>query len=258
MKLLRLFILSILLSIYCFVFAQTQIPNANADYIKIDPYGNIYAVKETQLSKFSPQGKLLFSYSDHKLGVISSIDVFNPMKIMLFYQDAGKLIFLNEQLTLINNSISLHDANYFTISMASYSTANQIHLYDNVNRYLITLDFNMREISRTPINFPSFNPQRMIELEEKSLAFQDSEAGVYLFDSFGTFNKLIPIITSNAVEVTPELIYYTNNNEIVIYNYKLLKSDTQQLPISDVIQTLLYRNNIILLRQNGTIWIYEL
>jgi len=258
MKLFRLFILCIVFLTYCSAFSQTQIPNAVANFIKIDPYGNIYAVKETQLSKFSPSGKLMFTFSNHKLGVISSIDVFNPMKIMLFYQDAGKLIFLNEQLALINDPVSLHNADYFTIALASYSAANQIHLYDNANRYLLTLDFNMKEISKTPINFPSFNPTKMIELEEKSLAFHAPEAGIYLFDSFGTYNKLIPIITSNPVEVTSELIYYANNNEVVIYNYKTLNFETQQLPTSNVAQTLLYRNNMILLLQNGTIWIYEL
>jgi WD40 repeat protein len=231
--------------------------NANADYIKIDPYGNIYAVKETQLSKFSPQGKLLFSYSNQKLGVISSIDIFNPMKIMLFYQDAGTLVFLNEQLALIKDPLSLYDANFFTISLASYSAANQIHLFDNTNKFLITLDFNMREITRVPLNFPSFNPLKMIELEEKSLAFQDSESGVYLFDAFGTFNKLIPIITSHSAEVTHEFIYYTHDDVVEIYHYKVLKTETQQLPVSDVLQTLWYRNKMILLLQNGTIWIYE-
>jgi hypothetical protein len=258
MKLLRLFIL---LFCYwtCYIsYAQTQISNVKADYVKIDPYGNIYTVKEAQLSKFTPEGKLLFSYSNNKLGVISSVDVFNPMKIMLFYKDAGMLVFLNEQLALINDPISLFDANYFTISLASYSTANQIHLFDNANKYLITLDFFMREISRTPINFPALNPIKMIEIEEKSLAFQDVEAGILLFDAFGTFNKLIPVITPNPVTVTSELIYYTNNNEVAFYNYKTLKAETQQLPISNVIQTHYFRKNMILLLQNGTIWIYEL
>jgi len=258
MKLFRLLIFCILLSICCRAFSQIQIPNANADFIKIDPYGNIYAVKETQLSKFSLQGKLLFSYSNHKLGVISSIDVFNPMKIMLYYQDTGMLMFLNEQLAPISDPLSLHDADYFTISLASYSAANQIHLYDYANKYLITLDFNMKEISKTSINFPSFNPKKMIELEEKSLAFHDPVTGIYLFDSFGTYNKLIPIITSNLVEVTSELIYYTHNTEIIIYNYKILNFENQQLPFSNIAQTLIYRNNLIFLLQNGTIWIYEL
>jgi hypothetical protein len=97
----------------------------------------------------------------------------------------------------------------------------------------------------------------MIELEEKSLAFQEPESGVYLFDAFGTFNKLIPIITANPVEVTTELIYYTKNNEVAIYNYITLNSEIQQLSISSVVQTLRYRNKLILLLQNGTIWIYE-
>jgi WD40 repeat protein len=258
MKLLRLLLFTFLFSTGYFTFAQTQISNANADFIKIDLYGNIYAVKESQLSKFSPQGKLLYSYSKNSLGVISSIDVFNPMKIMLFYQDAGVLELLNEQLALINEPISLFDINYPTISLASYSSANQIHLYDNANKYLLTLDFFMREISKTPINFPAFNPTKMIELEEKSLAFHDPETGIFLFDAFGTFNKLIPIITSHLVTVTSELIYYSNNDEVNIYNYRTLNAETKQLPVSNVIQALFYRNNMILLLQNGTIWIYEL
>jgi len=238
--------------------AQTQIPNVNADFIKVDPYGNVYAVKKAQLSKFSPQGKLLSTYSDNTLGVISSIDVFNPMKIMLFYQDAGMIVFLNEQLAPINAPISLWDANYLTISLASYSAANQIHLYDDVNKYLITLDFFMREIARTPINFPAFNPIKMIEIEEKTLALHDPKSGIYLFDVFSTFNKFIPVITSHTIEVTSELIYFTRDNEVAIYNYKTMNADTQQLPISGVTQTLLFRTNMILLLQNGSIWIYEL
>jgi hypothetical protein len=84
MKLFRIFFFCILFCPFGTAIAQTQILDANADYITLDPFGNIYAVRETQLTKFSPQGKLLFNYSNHTLGVISSIDVFNPMKIMLF------------------------------------------------------------------------------------------------------------------------------------------------------------------------------
>ncbi|MDR2972178.1 MAG: hypothetical protein LBU83_09655 [Bacteroidales bacterium] len=244
-------------SLLCGSYAQIQIPNVNADYIKNDPYGNIYAVKDAHLSKFSPNGKLLYNFSDFTLGTISSVDVFNPMKIMIFYKDAGAILFLNEQLAIINSPISLHDANYFSISLASYSAANQIHLYQHSNKYLITLDFNMREISKTPINFPYFDPKQMIELEEKSLAFQDPELGVFLFDPFGTFYKSIPVFTSNPVEVTTELIYYTNNNEVNIYNYISMSNEKQKLPFSNVAQTLFYRNKMILLLQNNTIWIYE-
>jgi len=57
MKWLRFFLFSILFSIGFYGFAQTQIPNATADFIKIDPYGNIYAVKETNLGKILTTGK---------------------------------------------------------------------------------------------------------------------------------------------------------------------------------------------------------
>jgi len=247
-----------LFSICSFTLAQTQIQNAHADFIKLDPYGNIYTVKESQLKKYSPQGKILFNFSDKKLGVISSVDVFNPMKIMLFYQDSGIILFLNEQLAPINDPVSIYDAGYFTVSLASYSAANLIHLYDNVNKYIITLDFNMREISKTTIPFNPFNPMKMIELEEKSIAFHDAETGIYLFDSFVTYIKMIPVITSNLIEITSELIYYTNNNELIVYNYKTMNTETQKIPVSNAIQSLVFRNKMIFLLQNETVWIYDL
>jgi len=257
MKLLRkLFSGFIIFFLCCMATAQTQIPNVNADYMKLDPYGNIYAVKGAQLFKFSIDGKLLSQFSDHTLGTISSIDVFNPMKIMLFYKDAGTLVFLNEQLAHIQDPIYLFDYNYYTISLASYSAANQIHLYDHVNKYLLTLDFFMRELYRTPLNFPAFHPIQMIELEEKSLAFHVPDTGIYLLDSFGTFNKLLRMATEQPVVVTGDLIYYSKNNEVVIYNYKTLSTDTQQLPISDVAQALFYRNKMVFLLNDGTLWIY--
>ena len=256
MKLLQIFFYCTLFSAFNIAIAQTKTPNVNADFIKIDPYGNIYTVEKAQISKFSLQGKLLYTYSNQKLGLISSIDVFNPMKIMLFYQDAGIIVFLNEQLALLRESINLSDAGYYNISLASYSAANQIHLYDNASKFLITLDFSLREISKTPLNFNSFNPTTLIELEEKNIAFHDPMTGIYLFDTFGTFNKLIPIITPNAIEITSTLIYYTNNDELILYNYKTLSLETQQLPISNVQKSIIYRNNRILLLLDGTIWIY--
>ena len=256
MKWFRLFAFFTFATAYCVSVAQTQIQNVTADYLRLDPYGNIYAVKDAQLFKISPQGKLLYSYTNFSFGTISSIDVFNPMKIMLFYQNSGLLVFLNEQLAPIHDPISLHDAGYFTISLASYSSANQIHLFDNSHRYLISLDFFMNEISRTPVHFQSFNPIHMIELEEKKIALHDPNCGVFFFDSFGTFNKLIHISTHHYISITSEFIYYTQNDEIHLVGLKNLNTEIQPLPVSDVVQTLLYKNNMILLRQNGTIWIY--
>ncbi|MDR0207274.1 MAG: hypothetical protein LBI45_08485 [Bacteroidales bacterium] len=257
MKLFRIIFSAMLCFATSLAIAQTQIPNAKADFITLDPYGNIYAVKETLLSKYSPQGNFLFSYSNHTLGVISSIDVFNPMKIMLFYRDAGTLVFLNEQLSIINDPISLFDVGYFTISLASYSAANQIHLYDNTNKYLHILDFNFKEIATTPIALNSFNPLKMIELEEKGLAFHDPKSGIYLFDAFGTFDKHIPIITNDfPVNVTSELIYSIDTNSINFYNYRTMQSETRNLPFENIVQLLYFRNHKIILQQDGTIWIY--
>jgi hypothetical protein len=116
----------------------------------------------------------------------------------------------------------------------------------------------MREISKTPLNFSSFNPTQMLELEEKRLAMHQPETGVFLFDAFGTFISLIPIRTPHPVEVTTELIYYTKDNQVNIYNYKILNDTILSIAIPKAIQTLLFRNKMVVLLQNGTVWVNEL
>jgi hypothetical protein len=54
------------------------------------------------------------------------------------------------------------------------------------------------------------------------------------------------------------MIYYTQNNEISIYNYSTMSAETQQLPVSNALQALFYRNKITILLQDGSIWIYNL
>ena len=113
------------------------------EYITVDSQGNIYVVQDSYLYKYSLTGKFQYSYTNFALGSITTVDATNPSKIMLFFRDAGVLIFLNEQLSSITEKIDLTALNFNTISLAAFSTTNNIWLYDYANMDLISLDFYM-------------------------------------------------------------------------------------------------------------------
>ena len=143
MKNLGIFILMIL-CFACNVCAQTDeslVIEQTAQIIAVDPQGNIYAVNNASLYKYAPNGTLLYSYTQNLDGNITSIDVDNPLKIMLFYRDAGTILFLNDKLSPIGDAIDLFAKGLTTINLATYSTKNQIILYDEANTDLIILDF---------------------------------------------------------------------------------------------------------------------
>ena len=219
----------------------------SAETIALDPQGNIYAVNDATLYKYAPDGTLLYTYNDNMLGHISSIDVDNPLKIMLFYRDAGFIIFLNDKLSPIGDKVNLFFKGYTTIGLATYSTRNELILYDESNTDLVILDFYFREKERVHYDFQEFHPILLQDVNEKMIVMQDSQQGVFFFDNFGTFEKNIAIASELPVQIIKDQIFYVKNNQLNRYNYQRL--DQQQLceiP-EEVVQVLVYQDKIILL-----------
>ena len=237
----------------CMMGVKAQQPSTpvvieqSAETIALDPQGNIYAVNDATLYKYAPDGTLLYTYNDNMLGHISSIDVDNPLKIMLFYRDAGFIIFLNDKLSPIGDKVNLFFKGYTTIGLATYSTRNELILYDESNTDLVILDFYFREKERVHYDFQEFHPMLLQDVNEKMIVMQDSQQGVFFFDNFGTFEKNIAIASELPVQIIKDQIFYGKNNQLNRYDYQRL--DQQQLceiP-EEVVQVLVYQDKIIML-----------
>ena len=237
----------------CMMGAKAQQPSTpvvieqSAQSIAVDPQGNIYAVNDATLNKYAPDGTLLYTYHDNLLGHISSIDVDNPLKIMLFYRDAGFIVFLNDKLSPIGDKVNLFFKGYTTIGLATYSTKNELILYDESNTDLILMDFYFSEKERIHYDFTEFQPIQLTNVNEKITVMQDPRQGVFFFDNFGTFDKNIAITSELPVQIVKDNILYVKDNQLNRYNFQRL--DQQQLceiP-EEVIQVLVYQDKIILL-----------
>ena len=237
----------------CMMGAKAQQPSTPvvieqiAQSIAVDPQGNIYAVNDATLNKYAPDGTPLYTYHDNLLGHISSIDVDNPLKIMLFYRDAGFIVFLNDKLSPIGDKVNLFFKGYTTIGLATYSTKNELILYDESNTDLILMDFYFSEKERIHYDFTEFQPIQLTNVNEKITVMQDPRQGVFFFDNFGTFDKNIAITSELPVQIVKDNILYVKDNQLNRYNFQRL--DQQQLceiP-EEVIQVLVYQDKIILL-----------
>jgi len=57
------------------------------EFINVDSQGNLYIVMDSYLYKYSLTGEFQYSFTNFLLGTITSVDVSNPSKIMLFYKE---------------------------------------------------------------------------------------------------------------------------------------------------------------------------
>lgn len=233
-----------------------SIDKIRGEFITVDSQGNLYILQNSYLYKYSLNGEFQYSYTNFALGSITSVDVSNPSKIMLFFKEAGVLLFLNEQLSSITEKIDLTALNFNTISLAAFSTTNNIWLYDYANMDLISLDFYMNLKNKIQYSFEICQPIQMTVINEKQIAIFSPETGIRFFDSFGTYIKNIAITSDNYIQITDGFIYYLKGDILHCYNYNKLDELTVELKMKNIKQCLIYKDKYILLKENGTIIIY--
>lgn len=228
----------ILFSYFGFVFTQQvdnqciEIKTVRGDLLSADANGDVFVADGPTLYKLGPDGRVLFQYCDFLLGDIFSIDVDNPLKIMVFYDVQGKIVFLDEKLVPIAETLDLSAKGFHSIAFATYSTDNTIWLYDAVSQDIVNVDFQLKELSRNHLMMDGLAPVQFFSLQEKQLVMNNSGRSVLLFDAFGTYLKTVPIASGkHKVCVKSNRIFYWNPSQdgvgndgwrLNAYDYKLL------------------------------------
>lgn len=196
------------IALFCFLFlisfkgfSQEDSVNISSNVVsaKLDRLGNIYFITNNNtLNKYEPTIKRYTKFADLRNGKISSIDVTNPLRIVVFYEDQAVVKFLDINLTEIN---SVDIRKYYSdgwISLAASSNNNGLWIYDNVNRKLLKLGEQLNTQVSTGdlylILSKKISPQLMIEYSDE-LYLCDSTNGIFVFDLFGGYKKTIPYST---------------------------------------------------------------
>jgi hypothetical protein len=188
--------------------------------VTTDLQGNVFLSMGSTLDSYTADGIKLLNYSDPTWGNISQVDAGIASKILVFYQESGTILLLNNELSPINGPLSLFDKGLMTVSLAAMGNPNKIVLYDEANQDLIITDLSLNMLSQTHITFPGeFHPTDMQVVPEHRIALLDTLNGICLFDFFGTFEKMIPIPEVQAMQFMKDQIIYLKDN--TLYRYRI-------------------------------------
>ena len=194
-----------------------------SDFFNADNIGNIYTIKEDELMKFLPSGKFFARYSNLKLGNITSLDATNPLKLVLYYRDFQQIVFLDNQLSVNSENVSLEKLGYEQTDLVCASANNSFWIYNKQNNELIRFNENSKKISSTgnlkQILQTNLTPTFMLE-HNGYLFLTCPDNGIYVFDIFGAFSKVISIKNLKQFQVNETLIYYQRDSVFFIYYYK--------------------------------------
>lgn len=214
---------------------QSIVIKTPLNYFASDNMGNVYAVNNDELIKFLPSGKYFVRYSNLKLGSITTLDATNPLKLILYYRDFQQIVFLDNQLSQTSEPVSLEKLGYEQTDLVCASANNGFWLYNKQNNELIRFNENTKKIASTgnlkQVLQTDLNPDFM--LEHNGWLFLNSPAtGIYVFDIFGAFSKVISLKNIKNFQVNEDIIYYKKDSSLCSYNYKLFEEACKTIPNS--------------------------
>ena len=203
----------------------------NAD-IATDYLGNLYIISEFRLSKYDINGKPLYVYEDYKNGAITSIDVTDPMKILVYYGDFMVVKVLDVTLSEMG-SYALNEVGYYSISALAHSRDDDFWIFDNTAFVLKKIDENGKALYQSEkfnLLFDETVQVKQIIDFENNVYVNDPTNGIYVFDRFGTYLKRIPILGADKIQIIQGIIVYFENGSLKSYNTKEVREEQMALP----------------------------
>src|SRR5690554_7397850 len=144
-----------LLLLLCFQlgFAQTALlkeskPVDMDQFIGIDSYKNTYFIKDRVLHKKGEEGD--FRYNNLQLGRIASVDIINPLKLVVFFEDTNTAVLLDNKLSEIQR-ISFHElSNFLNAGTATTAENNGLWIFNIDSQQLERSEEHTSELQSRP------------------------------------------------------------------------------------------------------------
>lgn len=224
----------------------------------VDNLNNIYLLNsDNQFKKLNDKGdSVAVSNALKKFGNIYSVDVSNPLKILVYYKDFSTIIILDRFLNTIN-TLDLRRYGILQAQAVAQSYDNNYWVFDAVENKLKKIDDNGNILLQTPdfrtIFNDAFSPGKIID-NNGFVYLYDAKNGWLMFDHYGAFKQNIPQSNLMNVQVIKNDLYgFDSTQNIHRYNTQTFKENIYNInsTITGAIKLQLDMNFLYALKQNA-------
>jgi hypothetical protein len=214
-----------------FVLTRT-IEGDLADFT-VDNLGNIYVLsRDNQLKKLSPSGDSLAVFNDvRRFGKVSTVDVTNPLKIVVYYREFTMIIELDRFLNIVN-TIDLRKLNILQAKAVGLAYDNNVWVYDELDAKLKRIGDDGSLVDQTTDFRQLFDstPDPSILRDQGGFVYlYDTARGVYIFDHYGGLKNHIALPGWKDFDVLDKNMLGRDDHSFLRYQQGTL--DVQEEPI---------------------------
>jgi hypothetical protein len=213
---------------------ESKVPLVADRFIGQDNYKNLYFIKDRVLNKMGPDGNFLFN--DLQLGRITSVDIINPLKVVVFFQDTNTVVLLDNKLNEIQRINFNNLPEFLNVSTATNAGNNSIWLF-NVDTQQLEL-YNYGSKLQTVVSQP-FPGKLISQASNFNYCFTLTEKKLRAFNIYGSILNEVPsegyekIIqqNENLIALKENSLYYlpdfAKRNDAISHN-------AIKLPLTDI------------------------
>ena len=228
----------------------------------VDNLGNLYLVYQNgQLKKLRPDGDSLAVYNNvRKYGKLYSVDVSNPLKVLLHFKDFNTIVILDRLLNE-RSVLDLRKHSLVQVTAIGQSYDNNIWVFDELelklkkigdDGILIDQSNDFRQI------FDSTPSPSVIIDQDKLVYLYDVQKGIYTFDYYGGFKNRIPFTGWLDFTVINNSLFGRDNSNL--YRYDAATLELQKIPVPQFMsdaQKIVMRPGTVFLLRDGVIMVYS-
>ena len=209
-----------------FVLVKSEQLKAST-FVGIDSYKNKYFVKDMVLYKQGPDGK--FSFNDFQLGNISSVDIINPLKIVVFYEDMNTVLLLDNKLNLIEQIRFNNLPEFINISTATNAGNSKLWVFNIDSQQLELYNYNTN--SKAVVSQP-FSGKLISQSSNFNYCFVLTENKIRTFNSYGSLLSEIAVEGFDKIIQHNKIILGLSKNELFLIAENEL--DTEILSVKPI------------------------
>ena len=228
----------------------------------VDNLGNLYLVYQNgQLKKLRPDGDSLAVYNNvRKYGKLHSVDVSNPLKVLLHFKDFNTVVILDRLLNE-RSTLDLRKHRQVQVKAIGQSYDNNIWIFDELELKLKKIGDDGRLIDQSNDFRQIFDstPSPTVIIDQNKLVYlYDYQKGVYTFDYYGGFKNRIPFTGWLDFSVINNSLFGRDHSNL--YRYDAGSLELQKIPVPQFMndaQKIVMRPGIVYLLRDGVIMVYS-
>jgi hypothetical protein len=257
----QFFILSLLLFSMFSIWGQkkntsllsTQSISGDA-FAGIDVLSNLYYIENNVF--FKKNNTQLWQYKNLNLGKITKIDLQNPLKIVLFYEDFNSVILLDNQLNEIQK-INFSEANpSIIVTAVGIASQNRLWVFDSLTQKLGLYNYLNGDFKSIATSFQG--NFKYYESDFNTFQWIDKTLNWFSCDVYGkiTFMRkisyfdIIQIINSNSV-------LFSKGEHLYFQDFKLNRTEEIQ-NVDKTFEFFTYKDEILSIFTNRQIKNYKI